>query len=103
MEKRLRKTGLYGLLFGLAIAILFVDYKDVIPTSNGGQITTYRSVFEYIVSILRFGVTGSFIGLFIGWQYYKKQNETNKNKSYYIEFFIAVFLVALIVMLVFNG
>lgn len=102
MESRLRKSGVYGLLFGLAISILFVDYKDVTPISHGGSVTTYKPILEYIVSILRFGIIGMFIGLFIGWNDHERINKTEKRKTYYIEFFIAVFLIATILMFVFN-
>jgi hypothetical protein len=102
METRLRKSGIYGLLFGLAFSILFVDYKDVTPMSNGGSVTTYKPVLEYIVSILRFGIIGMFIGMLIGWKYFEGKNKTKKRKSYYSEFFIAVLLIATILLFVFN-
>ncbi|MDL4839880.1 hypothetical protein [Aquibacillus rhizosphaerae] len=86
-------------LASLAIAILFVDYKDVARISNSGYVTTYTPIYENIVSILRIGIMGMFIGLFIGWKNYrKKNNKTEQKKSYYIEFFIAVFIIALILM-----
>jgi uncharacterized membrane protein YidH (DUF202 family) len=101
MESRLRKSGIYGLLFGLAIAILFVDYKDI-QVSNDVYVTTYKPVIEYIVSILRFGIIGMFLGLFIGWKGYERKHKTQQEKSYYLPFFFVVFLVSIILMVVFN-
>lgn len=33
--KKSQKSGLYGLLIGLAVSILFVSYKDVQDLGNG--------------------------------------------------------------------
>lgn len=102
MEKRLRKSGIYGLLFGLAISILFVNYKDVTQVSDGGYVTTYKPAFDYIISILRIGIIGMFVGLFIGWKGYERKNKAQQGKSYYLPFFFAVFLVSIILMVIFN-
>ncbi|QOR64980.1 hypothetical protein IM538_14140 [Cytobacillus suaedae] len=102
MEKAIRKTGIYGFVFGLAIAILLVDYKDVSRLGNGGTVTTYTPIFEYIVSILRLGIVGMFVGLLIGWKSYERKNKSEIRKSYYIEFFVGVFLLAFVFMFVFN-
>lgn len=101
MESRLIKSSIYGLLFGLAISILFVNYKDVTQVGNGVYQTTYKPVIEYIVPILRFGIIGMFLGLFIGWKSYERQQKTQQEKSYYLPFFFIVFLVSIILMLVF--
>lgn len=102
MEKAIRKTGIYGLVFGLAIAILLVDYKDVSRLGHNSTVTTYTPIFEYIVSILRFGIIGMFGGLLFGWKSYERKNKSEKRRSYYIEFFIAVFLLAFVLMFAFN-
>lgn len=102
MESRLRKSSIYGLLFGLAISILFVNYKDVTQVSDGVYQTTYKPVIEYIVSILRYGIIGMFLGLFIGWKGYERKHKTQQEKSYYLPFFFVVFLVSIILMFVFN-
>ncbi|MFS0824653.1 hypothetical protein [Bacillus sp. 1P02SD] len=102
MESRLRKSSIYGLLFGLAISILFVDYKDVTQVGDGVYETTYKPVIEYIVSILRFGIIGMFLGLFIGWKDYERKHKTQQEKSYYLPFFFVVFLVSIILMVIFN-
>jgi hypothetical protein len=86
----------------MAIAIIFVDYKDVTRVSHGGYVTTYKPVFEYIITILRFGIIGMFIGLFIGWKGYNKNQKTQQEKSYYLTFFFFIFIVSIILMVVFN-
>jgi len=105
MESRLRKSSIYGLLFGLAISILFVNYKDVTQIGDGVYQTTYKPVIEYIVSILRFGIIGMFLGLFIGWKSFNReqnsQQKTKQEKTYYLLFFLIVFLVSSILMLVY--
>lgn len=103
MESRLRKSSMYGFLFGLAISILFVNYKDVTHVGHGVYQTTYKPVIEYIVSILRFGIIGMFLGLFIGWRGgYQIKHKTQQGKTYYLPFFFTVFLVSIILMVVFN-
>jgi len=102
MESRLRKSSIYGLLFALAISILFVDYKDVTEVDDGVYQTTYKPVIEYIVSILRYGIIGMFLGLFIGWKGYERKHKTQQEKTYYLPFFFVVFLVSIILMVVFN-
>lgn len=102
MEIRLRKSSIYGLLFGLAISILFVNYKDVTQVGNGVYQTAYKPVIEYIVPILRFGIIGMFLGLFIGWKSYERQQKTQQEKSYYLPFFFVVFLVSIFLMVVFK-
>jgi len=102
MESRLIKSSIYGLLFGLAFSILFVNYKDVTQVGNGVYQTTYKPVIEYIVSILRFGIIGMFLGLFIGWKVYERKQKSQQEKSYYLPFFFVVFLVSIILMVVFK-
>jgi len=102
MESRLIKSSIYGLLFGLAISILFVNYKDVTQVGNGVYQTTYKPVIEYIVSILRFGIIGMFLGLFIGWKVYERTQKSQQEKSYYLPFFFVVFFVSIILMIVFK-
>lgn len=95
MESRLRKSSLYGLLFGLAIAILFVNYKEVTEIDPGITETTYKPVIEYVVTILRYGIVGMFLGLFVGWWDYKRKHKNEQEKTYYLPFFFVVFLVSL--------
>lgn len=102
MESRLLKSSIYGLLFGLAISILFVNYKDVTQVGIGVYETTYIPVIEYIVSILRFGIISMFLGLFIGWKVYERKQKSQKEKSYYLPIFFVVFLVSIILMAVFK-
>lgn len=103
MEKKLQKSGLYGLLFGLAVSILFVSYKDVQDLGNGSYEVSYKPAYDYIISILRLGIIGMFVGLFIGWKGYEKKSSTQKQgKTYYVLAFFSVFLASSIIMLIFN-
>ncbi|MBP1932014.1 hypothetical protein [Ammoniphilus resinae] len=77
MEKCIQKGSFYGFLVCLALAFLFVDYKVITPF-DGGYTTEYVPVYDYIVSIIRFGVSGAFIGMFVGWMISKIKNEDNK-------------------------
>lgn len=103
MESRLRKSGIYGLLVGLALSIMFVDYKDVKDVGNGNYVTTYKPLTEYIVTTLRLSIIGMFLGIFIGWKDYEKKHKTQQEKTYYFPFFFTVFLISSILMYVFNG
>ncbi|UOQ84386.1 hypothetical protein [Gracilibacillus salinarum] len=101
MESKLKKSGFYGFLLGVALAILFVDYKEVTQVHNGASITTYKPVVEYVISILRLGVIGAFIGLFTGWQRYERKTEKTQGSHYLLVFF-SVFIVSIIFMTIFN-
>ena len=99
MEKVLRKSGLYGFMFGLAVSILFVNYKEVEEVGNGGQLITYKPFLDYFVTILRLGIIGMFLGLFIGWRDYEKKQKTQRQgKTYYLLAFLVVFLISSILM-----
>ncbi|WP_269053420.1 hypothetical protein [Sporosarcina sp. G11-34] len=103
MENKLQKSGLYGLLFGLAVSILFVSYKDVQDLGNGSYETSYKPIYDYVVLILRIGIIGMFVGLFIGWKDYEKKSKTQRQgKTYYTLAFFAVFLASSVIMLIFN-
>ena len=101
MEGRLRKAGIYGLLLGLALSIMFVDYKDVTQV-NGSYVTTYKPLIEYIMTILRISIIGMFLGILIGWKGYERKEKTQQEKSYYLPFFFTVFLISCILMYVFQ-
>ena len=100
MEGLLKKSGIYGLLLGLALSILFVDYKDVTQVGNGSYVTTYKPLIEYIVTILRVSIIGMFLGLFMGWIGYKRNEKTQEVKAYYLPIFFTVFLISCIFMYV---
>jgi len=102
MEIILRNSSIYGFLFGLALSILFIDYKEVTNLGDGGYVTTYKPVIEYIVSILRSAIIGMFLGLFIGWTGYERKHKTQGGKTYYLPFFFIVFIVSIILMYLFN-
>lgn len=103
MESRLRKSSIYGLVLGLALSIMFVDYKYIEEVGNGNYVTTYKPLTEYIVTILRFSFIGMFLGVFIGWKVYENKHKTQQIKTYYLPFFFIVFLVSIILMFIFNG
>lgn len=69
MEKNIRIYGIYGFFIGLGI--LFVKYKTV-EHIDGGSITSYKPLVDFIIPVLRIGVFGFFLGLFSGWYIYKK-------------------------------
>ena len=102
MENRLKKSGIYGLILGMAISIMFVDYKEVNDLGNGTYVTTYKSLFEYIVTILRFSIIGMFLGIFIGWYSYERKHKTEQGKTYYLPFFFTVFIVSSILIFVYK-
>jgi hypothetical protein len=54
MGNTLRKSGIYGLVLGIAISILFINHKEVTEVSNGGYVTTYKTTFEYIMFFVYF-------------------------------------------------
>ncbi|MGP4039048.1 hypothetical protein ACTWP4_03930 [Gracilibacillus sp. D59] len=101
MEKILRKSSVYGLLFGLVVAIFVISYKDV-QVNNGVRHITYMPVFEYIIQILRVGIIGMFLGLFIGWKCYEKKYKSQQERTYYLPFFFVVFIISIILMVIFN-
>lgn len=101
MEGRLIKSGIYGLLLGLALSIMFVDYKDVTHIGDNGYVTTYKPLIEYIVTILRVSIIGMFLGIFIGWKSYERKEKTQQKNSYYFLFFFIIFLVSCILMYIF--
>lgn len=100
MGRNLRKSGTYGFLFGLAIAILIMDYRYV-EHYGSFSTTTYMPVFDYILSILRIAIIGMFIGIYIGWNNHEKKHEGQRTKTYYLPFFLGVFLLASVLMMAF--
>ncbi|WP_198520873.1 hypothetical protein [Alteribacter populi] len=100
MERNLQKSAIYGFLLTLGLAILFVDYKETY--SNGSSVvTTYVPVYDYVISLLRYSVVGSFIGLVVGW-WHQKSKVKKEGKSYYLEVFVAVFVLAIAASLLFS-
>ncbi|WP_096186519.1 hypothetical protein [Evansella halocellulosilytica] len=65
MEKVIHKWFVYGLVIGLSVAILFVNYKEVYDFELGYS-TEYVPVYDYVVKVLPFGVGGGFIGAIVG-------------------------------------
>ncbi|MFJ7746917.1 hypothetical protein [Peribacillus sp. NPDC097295] len=96
MEKNLRKWAFYGFLFGLAVSILLVSNKV-----EGGSITQTKPVFDYILSLLRYSISSMFIFLFFGWRMSEGKKD-KKEKRYYLEFFLIVFILAIISSFIFE-
>ena len=106
MEIRVRKFGIYGFILGMALSILFVNYKEV-TSINDFTVTTTTPLFEYIVTILRYSFLGMFLGIFIGWFTFEKKREVEegkveRNKTYYIPVFIGCFIFSCVLTYVFN-
>ena len=71
MNNILRRGATYGFFIGLAIAILFVKYKEVVSLGEGVIETSYKPVFDYIIMVLRISIVSSILGLTFGWYLYK--------------------------------
>lgn len=76
--KDLRTAIQYGFILGLAIAILFLPYKDIQRTNDGAYID-YVVPLEYIVNVLRIGIGGGLVGA-ISYLINSKK-KSNKNKK----------------------
>ena len=106
MEIRLRKLGIYGFIFGMALSILFANYKEV-TIIDEYTVTTTTPLFEYIVTILRFSFLGMFLGIFIGWFTFEmklevEEGQVERKKTYYIPFFIVCFMFSCVLIYVYN-
>lgn len=103
MEKKLQKAAIYGFLFALGLAVLFVDYKVVGQMKPEVQEIGYMQTMDYFITLLKFAIVGSFICLFATWRYFKNRYEKNSRpKSYYVEMFFATFVIAIILDLLVN-
>lgn len=72
MEKFIRIYAIYGFFIGLGLGILFVKYRSVEHIDAGVSETSYVPLVDFIIPVLRIGVIGSFLGLFLGYYLYKK-------------------------------
>ncbi|WP_018393251.1 hypothetical protein [Bacillus sp. 37MA] len=72
MENLLRKSVVYSFFIGIGIAILAVNYKEVINLGEGVTQTSYLPVAEYIITVLRCGVVASILGLIWGLLLYNR-------------------------------
>ncbi|WP_313432612.1 hypothetical protein [Siminovitchia terrae] len=66
MESLLRKSAIYGFFIGIGAAILFVKYAEVENIGDGATLTNHLPMDEYIITVLRFGVVASILGLVCG-------------------------------------
>ncbi|MBM7095078.1 hypothetical protein JSY36_04835 [Bacillus sp. H-16] len=96
MERLIVKSALYGFFLTLAMAILFVDYRVA-----EGPSVTYVPVYDYVMTVLRYSIVGSFIGAVVGWRVYRMRVK-KEGKTYYLEVFAAVFILAMAAGLVFS-
>jgi hypothetical protein len=104
MENLLRKSAFYGFLLGLGYAILFTKYKEVIDLGESVSQTTYFPVMDYVVTTLKYGVWGAVIALLGAWFIGKstKENEEEAVKTLYLEVFLGIFVLCLIVGTLFS-
>ncbi|WP_026691080.1 hypothetical protein [Alteribacter aurantiacus] len=96
MERTIVKSAVYGFFLTLALAILFVDYRVV-----EGPTMTYVPVYDYVIGILRYSIIGSLIGAVVGWRVWR-MGVKKEGKTYYVEVFAAVFVLAMAAGLVFS-
>ena len=103
MENILRKSAFYGFLLGLGYAILFTKYKEVTELGEGVSQTTYLPVMDYVVPILKYGVWGAVVALLGAW-FIGKRTIVNEEavKTYYLEVFLGIFVLCLIVGTLFS-
>jgi hypothetical protein len=80
LEKDIRKGLIYGFLFGVAIAILFIKHYEIITNSDGNEIN-YLSVFDYLIIILKRGIVGSFSGAIIAFIIFKLNSSIKLTKQ----------------------
>jgi len=80
LEKDIRKGLIYGFLFGVAIAILFIKHFEIIADSEGNEIN-YLRVFDYLIIILKRGIVGSFSGAIIAFIIFKLNSSLKLTKK----------------------
>jgi hypothetical protein len=103
MEHILRKSAFYGFLLGLGYAILFTKYKEVTELGESVSQTTYLPVMDYVVTILKYGVWGAVVALLGAW-FIGKRTIVNEEavKTLYLEVFLGIFVLCLIVGTLFS-
>lgn len=65
LEKAIKKGLIYGFIFGIAIAILFIKHYEINTDSKVDEIK-YLPIFDYLLLIIKRGIVGSFFGGFLG-------------------------------------
>lgn len=78
MEKEIRKWIIYGFIIGLAGAILFVSYREVTILDGGVTQAVNLPMFEYVILLLRYGIIGAIIGLFVGLPFVKSKRKQER-------------------------
>jgi hypothetical protein len=69
---RIEENFLIKLYSKATVAIFLVNYKEVNNLGDGVTETSYLPVVDYIVTVLRFGIISSLLGLLYGWLIFKK-------------------------------
>lgn len=59
--KKITTSIIYGFVLGVAIAIMFLPYKEV-QFVNDGEFVEYILLRVYIINVLRVGIGGGIIG-----------------------------------------
>ncbi|QKE75688.1 hypothetical protein HPK19_24610 [Arthrobacter citreus] len=80
MEKAIRKGLIYGILFGIAIAILFIKHYEINTSFQGNEII-YLNKFDYLILILKRGIVGSFFGAFLAFIIFKLNDSLKLSKK----------------------
>ncbi len=103
MENLLRKSAFYGFLVGIGYAILFTKYKETTDFGEGLSGTAYLPVMEYVITVLRYGVIGAVVALLGSWLICKRTKGNEEVvKTYYLEVFLGIFVLCLIVGTLFS-
>ncbi len=92
MDRRISNGALYGLMISLSLGLFFANYKHL-TLEDGVEMKEYLPVYEYVISVLRYGAMGTLIGMFIGWRMSKAKYEGPK--TYYGEVFLGVIFLTL--------
>lgn len=100
----LKNSAIYGFLSGIGLAILFVNTEVTTELGDAMTQTVTVPVFEYIVTVLRYGVVGAVVGLlyskFFGKEVAEEKKE--KGKTYYLEMFVGVFVLCIVLGLMMS-
>lgn len=68
------------------------NYKTL-TFEDGVEMKEYLPVYEYVISVLRYGAIGTLVGMFIGWRMSKAKSDGPK--TYYGEVFLGVIFLTL--------
>lgn len=80
MERAIKKGLIYGFLFGIALAILFIKHYELNITSEGNEIH-YLQKFDYLVLLVKRGIVGSFFGAVVAFIIYHLKDSLKLSKK----------------------